>query len=174
MTAVPARNHFLALAKQSKWVHRKRLPLTQHQKYWLRGNESLTKQLIHYSQENFSLEIIKEVRGRPFMHEARKLKLDLHRNCLIREVLLSCNNEPMVFARSVISDKAIKASKHQLTKLGKTPLGHLLFNQAKVDLSTRQIAKITVNKESSFARRTCYQLNKEDILVTEYFIQTPW
>lgn len=168
------RKQFLALAKQSCWVHRKRLPLTENQKYWLRGNQSLTKQLVLYSQGDFSLEVIRELRQRPFAHEARKLNVPLHRSCVIREVLLICNNEPTVFARSVISDKAIKASKHQLTKLGKTPLGHLLFNQAKVNLDTRDVAKTKQNNQKYFSRRTLYQLNKEDILVSEFFISPPW
>jgi chorismate--pyruvate lyase len=109
-----------------------------------------------------------------FAHESRALKIPLHRSCLIREVLLYCKDQPVVFARSVISDKAIKASKHQLTKLGTIPLGHLLFNNAKVDLNTRQIARLTIDKEQRFARRTLYQLNGEAILVAEFFLSPPW
>lgn len=169
---------FNKLAKHRNWHHRKRRPLSDAQRYWLRGNQSLTKQLIKLSQDGFKLQMVREVRMKPYAHESRFLGLPLHRSCLVREVLLFCQGKPVVFARSVISDKAMKASKHQLTKLGTIPLGHLLFNHAKVDLETRQLARILIsacaNKKEYFARRTLYKLNGENILVAEFFLSPLW
>jgi chorismate-pyruvate lyase len=88
--------------------------------------------------------------------------------------MLKCNGQATVYARSIISDQAIRASKHQLTKLGNVPLGHLLFKQAKVNLETREVARIVINGKTYFARRTLYQLNREDILVTEFFLRPLW
>ena len=175
-TTLYSKNHYLALsnflARQQNWQHRKRTPLTDSQRYWLRGNQSLTKQLIQHSNGNFDLEVIREIRAIPFAHEARVLGLPFFRSCLIREVVLFCNDQAVVFARSIISDRAIKASQHQLTKLGNIPLGHLLFNQARVNLETRQIMRFKLKEENHFGRRTLYQLNGEDILVSEFFLMS--
>lgn len=169
------------MASHAIWHHRKRLPMNKSQREWFRGNQSLTKQLMAYSEGEFELKLINEYQGKPFMHEARALGLDLHRGCRIREVMLHCLGQETVFARSIISDQAIRASKHQLTKLGTIPLGHLLFKQANVNLETRQVAKIGYGdmgsdseKRPTFARRTLYQLNSENILVTEFFLQAVW
>ena len=162
------------LAKHANWLHRKRISMSDKQRIWFRGNQSLTKQLIQYSDGQFELELLGERRLRPYIHEARALGISPSNGCRVREVLLKCHDQATVYARSVISDKAIKASKHQLTKLGSIPLGHLLFKQAKVNLETRQIARIDIKGKQYFARRTLYQLNSEDILVTEYFLEKLW
>lgn len=162
------------LSKHAVWLHRKRVFMEDAQKKWFRGNQSLTQQLLDHSQHNFSLELLAEYRAKPCMHEAKVLGIGLHRNCRIREVLLKCHGEATVYARSIISDQAIKASKHQLTKLGTTPLGHLLFKRAKVNLETRQVAKISKEDSTMYARRTLYQLNGENILVSEFFLQEVW
>ncbi len=162
------------MVNQTIWHHRKRLPMNEAQRLWFRGNQSLTKQLIAYSDGEFELELLREYRGKPLMHESRVLGIRLHRSCQIREVMLKCKGQATVFARSIISDQAIRASKHQLTKLGTVPLGHLLFKQAKVNLETRQVAKTVINGDTYFSRRTLYQLNREDILVTECFLRALW
>lgn len=165
---------YQALASHTNWQHRKRVSMSDAQRLWFRGNQSLTKQLITYSQDNFSLELLAEYRAKPYMHEAKALGISLHKACQIREVLLKCHGKATVYARSIISDQAIKASKHQLTKLGTVPLGHLLFKRANVDLETRQVARIKQQDKTVFARRTLYQLNGEDILVSEFFLQAIW
>ena len=162
------------LAKVKDWQHRKRLSLTDKQRYWLRGNHSLTKQLIEYSDNNFELNLLGETWQKPYQHEAEVLRVKPEQECLVREVELLCNKQVVVYARSIISPAAIEASGHELTKLGNVPLGHLLFKNAKVDLETRELAKIIVSDKPSFARRTLYQLNNEDILVSEFFIEPLW
>lgn len=171
---MPSPKELDAMVKQTVWHHRKRLPMSDAQRLWFRGNQSLTKQLVAYSDGEFELELLREYRSKPLMHEARALGIDLHRACQIREVMLKCNGQATVFARSIISDQAIRASKHQLTKLGTMPLGHLLFKQANVNLETRQVARTFINGKAYFARRTLYQLNGENILVSEYFLKTLW
>ncbi len=168
------RRLFNRLTKHSNWLHRKRIAMGDKQRIWFRGNESLTKQLIKYSDGHFELELLGEYWRQPYIHEARALGVAPHKGCRIREVILKCQGQNTVYARRTISDKAIQASKHQLTKLGTVPLGHLLFKQAKVNLETRQIAKIRVDDQFYFARRTLYELNGEDILVTEYFLKPLW
>lgn len=165
---------YKALATHASWQHRKSIVLSEAQRAWLRGNQSLTQQLIDYSQGDFELQLLDEHRAKPYMHESQALGLELQQECRIREVLLKCQGEATVYARSVISDQAIQASKQQLIKLGNVPLGHLLFKNAKVDLETRQIAKIDLLDRSIFARRTLYKLNGENILVSEFFLQEVW
>ena len=165
---------FKALAAHASWQHRKNILLSEAQRTWLRGNQSLTKQLIDYSQGDFELQLLGEYRAKPYMHEMQTLGLDLQPECRIREVLLKCHGHATVFARSIITDQAIQASKHQLIELGNVPLGHLLFKNAEVNLETRQIAKIDLSNRSIFARRTLYKLNGENILVSEFFLEDVW
>jgi len=165
---------FKVLAAYANWQHRKSIIIREAQYAWLRGNQSLTQQLIEYSQGDFELQLLDEHRAKPYMHESQALGFKLQQECHIREVLLKCHGEVTVYARSIISDQAIQASKQQLIKLGNVPLGHLLFKNAKVDLETRQIAKIDLPDRSIFARRTLYKLNGENILVSEFFLQEVW
>ena len=158
------------LAKTTHWFHRKRYPLTEEQKYWLRGNQSLTKQLIKKSDNHFEVIVLKEAFARPYLHEAIKLGLSLHKVAKIREVELRCDNEPSVYARSVIPLDVFKDSGLQLANLGNTPLGHLLFKRAKVNLDTREIAKRNFVGKQRWARRTLYCFNRQNILVSEFFL----
>ena len=158
------------LAKATNWVHRKHYPLNEQEKYWLRGNQSLTKQLIKESNNRFEVVVLRETLARPYLHEARKLGIALHKIARIREVELRCHNEAAVYARSVIPLETLKGSGLQLTNLGNTPLGHLLFKRANVNLATREIAKRQFNGKQRWARRTLYQFNNQNILVSEFFV----
>ncbi len=168
MSLIPSQ--YDLLAKHVHWVHRKRHNLTEQQRYWLRGNQSLTKQLIAFSDGQFRVRVLREFRGLPYAHEAAKLNIPLYIACHIREVELLCHDEATVFARSIIPLDVLKGTGLQLAHLGNKPLGHLLFKQAKVDLEQRQVAKIELNGHSSWARRTVYQFNRAGILVSEFFL----
>jgi len=165
---------FKALAAEASWQHRESVLISEVQRIWLHSDESLTKQLIDYSEDNFELQLLDEYQDEPYSHESQALGFDVLQKCHIREVLLKCHGQATVFARSIISDQAIAASKQQLAKLGNIPLGHLLFKNGKVDLETRQIAKIDQLDKSIFARRTLYELNGENILVSEFFLKEVW
>lgn len=161
---------YRVLAKNSHWSHRKRHLLIEQEKYWLRGNQSLTKQLLKKSDNHFEVIVLKETLSRPYLHEARKLGISLHKITKIREVELRCNGEPSVYARSIIPLEVLKGSGLQLANLGNKPLGHLLFKRAKVDLETREIAKRQFVGKQQWARRTLYCFNRQNILVSEFFL----
>lgn len=157
------------LAKVAHWVHRKHYALNEQEKYWLRGNHSLTKQLIANSN-TFEVAVLNEAENTPIPHEAEKLGIVESKTAKIREVELICDGVPAVYARSVIPLAALEGTGLELDNLGNQPLGHLLFKQAKVDLETRDVAKIVVNEEPRWARRTTYRFNHQDILVSEFFL----
>ena len=58
---------FKALAEYASWQHRKNILLSEGQRTWLRGNQSLTKQLIDYSQGDFKLQLLDEYRAKPYI-----------------------------------------------------------------------------------------------------------
>jgi len=161
---------YQSMAANRNWRHRKRLPLTNEQKYWLRGNQSLTKQLVDWSDNHFRVQVINESYAKPYAHEAKKLALPPSCICKIREVELICKDKAVVFARSVIPLQALKGNGLQLAHLGNKPLGHLLFKQARVDLNQREIANIEYSSESYWARRTLYKFHQANILVSEFFL----
>lgn len=156
-------------AKTRHWHHHKRYSLNATETYWLRGNQSLTKQLIEHSKQ-FEVIVLNEAIAKPLVHEAKQLGLAFNKIAKIREVELRCDGQTMVYARSVIPLEALKGSGLQLAKLGNKPLGHLLFKRAKVDLETRQLSKVTVQGKQRWARRTIYRFNTQDILVSEFFM----
>lgn len=173
LTAELGEQRYPLLARHGRWMHRKIPILTEGQRYWLRGNQSLTKQLIEYSDNQFSVRVLREYRHKPYVHEVRKLGQPLNQACLIREVELLCKQQPIVFARSIIPLTALRGTGLQLARLGNKPLGHLLFKQANVDLEQREIALISL-ESAYWARRTIYQFNGSDILVSEFFLDKPW
>ena len=70
--------------------------------HWLLNEESLTSRLIKKSDGNFSVHVLRQDWSYPNMSEERILSLSPREECLIREVLLNCYNEPWIYARTVM------------------------------------------------------------------------
>ena len=159
------------LAQHRCWTHRKHFPLSPQQRYWLCGSDSLTKQLTAFANGDFRVRVLREYRARPYAHEAKKLSLPYHLTAFIREVELCCEGKPTVFARSVMPLSAMKGTGLQLAHLGNTPLGHLLFQRATVDIEQRELARIDTQTQTHWARRTLYEFAGSPILVSEFFLE---
>ena len=74
----------------------------------------------------------------------------LHKNprqqCLIREVLLQCNGQPWVYARSVIPVSSLRGPIRHLRHLDTRPLGQLLFNTPNMRRSPFQITQLSAQQ----------------------------
>ena len=91
---------------------------------------------------------------------------------MIRQVELKLHDETVVFARSIIPLALISKGRSALANLGRTPLGHLLFKDGKIRVSKREFAKLKVAHNSVTARRTPYDYQGRQILVSEFFMPT--
>jgi chorismate--pyruvate lyase len=104
-------------------------------------------------------------------------------------VLLCANGIPLVMAHSIIPSASSSGSNHEVLRLGKKPLGAVLFAKTRMrsyKKPPREIARL--DKQSalwkkcfqqysglpqvSWARRTLYQLKGRSLLVSEVFLPT--
>ena len=94
---------------------------------WLFDSSSLTERLIHACPGSFSVQVLKQGWGHPMLNEAQQLNMRISSYALVRQVHLLCDNQPWVFARTVIPPHTLRGKQRRLAKLGKKPLGAVLF-----------------------------------------------
>ncbi len=131
---------------------------------------SLTLALSSLSNEDFSVNVLSQVVATPMFHEQIALSQPFSRAAMIREVELKLSDTAVVFARSIIPLELVSSGRNGLANLGRTPLGHLLFKDGNIRVSKRQILQTTIDGVSVAARRTPYDYQGSQILVSEYFL----
>lgn len=154
---------------------------------WLIDRGSLTQRLQAKSQ-HFNVRALRLNRTKPQIDEAKILKIPQHQLALLREVLLLDQEQPLVFAHSVLPDKSMRGAWLGLSRLGNKPLGAALFSDPQVTRTPLQYKKI--NRQHAlyrqaikyletppltlWARRSVFQLNsafnRHVIMVTEVFL----
>ena len=151
---------------------------------WLIDSGSLTARLkARYT--NFAVKPVAVKDAKPIHDEAILLRLPAYKNALIREVLLIGNNQPVVFAHSVLPRASLRGAWNGLGRLGSKPLGAMLFANPKVKRTpleykklprqhpiSMRVAKHMQNRPKAlWARRSIFSLNCAKILVTEVFLE---
>jgi chorismate--pyruvate lyase len=131
---------------------------------------SLTSALVDISDNNFSVKVLEQVIKLPFFHEQLELQRPLSRAAMIREVELQLYGETAVFARSIIPLSLVSKGRNGLASLGRTPLGHLLFKDGQIRESRRQFSQTSYQGDQVAARRTPYDYQGSQILVSEFFL----
>ena len=102
---------------------------------------------------------------------------------IVRESCLSCNNKKLVYARTVIPRKTLKVQNHTLTRLGKKPLGEVLFNNNKIFRENIKYAKIPLYNElhnkakkhcdiysDLYGRQSIFYVKNKPLLLIEVFL----
>ena len=150
---------------------------------WLIDNGSLTVRLkARYA--DFSVHPVAVKYAKPIVDEAALLNLPAYKAALIREVLLLGNNQPVVFAHSVLPRASLRGAWQGLGMLGNKPLGATLFANPKVKRTPLEYKKLPrqhpismqvaehlqTSPKSLWARRSVFSLNCARILVTEVFL----
>lgn len=150
---------------------------------WLIGKGSLTARL-QQRYLNFAVKPVAMKYAKPMQDEAVLLHLASYKNALIREVLLMGNNQPVVFAHSVLPRASLRGAWRGLGRLGNKPLGATLFANLKVKRTPLSYKKLSPNhalyKQAMlyleqtpsylWARRSIFSLNCANIMVTEVFL----
>lgn len=131
---------------------------------------SLTAALKSLGPHRFAVRVLTQQVGLPYFHEQRALGRTLSLAAMIREVELSLDGVAVVFARSIIPLELMSNGTNGLAKLGSTPLGHLLFNDGRMRISRRQYTRCQVRANNINARRTPYDYQGSQILVSEFFL----
>ena len=164
-----------------RWLKK---PLLAHvHQSWLIDTGSLTARLqLRYS--HFVVKPVAVKYAKPMIDESALLHLPAHNTTLIREVLLMGNNQPVVFAHSVLPRISLRGAWNGLGRLGNMPLGATLFANQKVKrtpLSYKKLsphhalyqhatAHLSIKPAHLWARRSIFSLNCAKIIVTEVFL----
>jgi chorismate lyase len=150
---------------------------------WLIDDGSLTARLkVLYADFEVNPVLLKDASA--FADESAILCLKANQHALIREVMLMGNNQPVVFAHSVLPRSSLRGAWYGLGKLGNKPLGETLFANPKVKrtplaykelprhhpISVRVAEHLQTRPKTLWARRSIFSLGCARILVTEVFL----
>ena len=157
--------------------------LPRHLRMWLTSRGSLTRKLkVHCA--HFSVDPV--ATGFALAHADEYAPLQLRSNSLayVREVLLMCDDHPVVYAHSVLPCAGLRGGWNEITRLGTRPLGEALFSNPRIQreaLAYRPIdarhplfraatQKHPLLARVLWARRSVFRLNGQPLLVTEVFL----
>ncbi len=117
----------------------------------------------------------------PSADEIAALQMSARSHALIREVLLCCNNQPQVYARTIIPASSMRGALRGLALLGNRPLGAVLFSDKSMTRTPIEITSLNAdhfflnwmqseNTESVWGRRSVFTLKGERLLVSEFYL----
>jgi len=129
--------------------------------FWIRDDQSLTQKLKN-RYPDFRVEVDKQEQLEIYKHEINLLGNE--GRFIVREVFLYGDNEPVVFARSVIPKNPITES---IMEIGNKPLGEILFTDPNI---LREPIEITFQNDI-WGRRSVFVMNNNRILVSEFFLE---
>lgn len=147
---------------------------------WLVDPGSLTARLVAKSKGRFQVAVMRQVIGRPSLDECQALGIRANSLALIREVVLMGNNQPWVFARSLLPLSSLTGELRHLRKQANRPLGAFLFSQPHLLRSPIAIARISgdhayvpaelAGSDILWGRRSVFYLRAKPLLVSEVFL----
>jgi chorismate--pyruvate lyase len=152
---------------------------------WLVDTVSLTMKLTARSRQ-FRVRRLSQAQGVCLADERAAVALPRHVRVQEREVLLLCDDRPMVFAHTIVPLNATASDWPFFGTLGERSLGTTLFGDPRVRRGTMQYARLgaqhplvrraaaalgrQVFREPLFARRCLYRRKRGVLLVTELFL----
>lgn len=140
---------------------------------WLLDSNSLTQRIIKLCGQNssqFRVQVLKQGIALPSVFDAMKLNMKIRQWAYIREVLLVCGKEPVVYAKTIIPLSTLTGKQRQLAFLGNRPLGAYLFSQANLRRDPIEISQVFHDDLQLWARRSAFYLDNKPLLVYEVFL----
>lgn len=151
---------------------------------WLLDAGSLTQRLRQACAGRFRVRVLRQEWARPSRDEARVLKLRLEAWAWIREVQLLGDDQPWVFARTLIPARTLRGRGRRLTRLGTKPLGAVLFADPGVRRGPVEIARVLAGQrlhrrafagfaeppDAIWGRRSVFRIDGHPLLVCEIFL----
>ena len=130
--------------------------------FWIRDDQSLTQKL-KKKYHDFRVEVYRQDELEIYKHEINQLGNE--EKFIVREVFLYGDNQPVVFARSVIPKNTKTDS---IMKIGNKPLGEILFTNPN---TLREPIEITFQNDV-WGRRSIFIMNNSRILISEFFLDS--
>ena len=157
-------------------------PATVHA--WLADGGSLTRAVIASCDGRFRVDLIGQGHASALPSESALLAAGPAQATLVREVRLYCGREAWVFARTLMPMASLYGPMRALTRLGRRPLGEVLFSDPTTRRLRVEVARITPRHrlfaratahlrrppEALWGRRTLFAYGGERILVNELFL----
>ena len=182
-----SKSHFGKYQREPIWRPRRQIlhtGLNLDLAAWLFDTTSLTERLVSACHGTFSVHILNQGWSHAMLNEVKALSMRANSRALVREVHLLCNNEPWVFARTVIPPHTLKGKQRRLGKLGKKPLGAVLFADKSMHRTEMEIACIKPGQQlyqpathhlshcdkPIWGRRSVFFLNDHPLMVSEIFL----
>lgn len=150
-------------------------------RYWLFDESSLTAKIIEACNGKFRVKVLSEERTTPTPDEIQILGLRYRSHAIIRQVLLYCDEQPWVYARSVIPMTTLIGPLRRLSRLGSKPLGAVLFSNKRIVRGDMEVTILSSQHPNYkwtqqeghkfiFGRRSVFSLYKKSVLVSEFFL----
>ena len=164
------------------WVCASNAPQQSRLNDWLLDPTSLTARLKKHCN-TFRVELLGQRVEACQAHEANSDILEGER-VLVREVVLFCDEQPHVFARSLLPIKSLTGEQKQLANLGEQPLGQVLFNNPKLHRQVVEVANIAPSlrvcqlaamlnleiNQNLWGRRSLFFIEDKPLMVAEVFL----
>jgi len=150
-------------------------------KSWLFDESSLTERLIGHCNGKFSIKVLSITRATPTVDEIKALNLRARSHAIIRQVLLLCDGEPLVFARTIIPLSSLRGSLRGIVLLGNKSLGAILFADKSMRRQPVEVVLINARKNCQiwpplsgigpvWGRRSVFLIKQQKLLVSEFFL----
>ena len=144
-----------------------RLIKSQTIKSWLLEKGPITKRIS--KNYEFELNLLKDDIA-SINQEERDFLCHDDRDIKVREVILLADRSPLVYAKSLIPSATIKHGFAELGKLGRKPLGDILFEKEIFFKTNVMYAEFLYNENIFWGRKTRYLVKELPLSVMEVFL----
>lgn len=156
----------------------------------LRDRQSLTASVQAASSTSghtgFRVELLCQEQALCTLDAAQQLGWTQPQSVIVREVLLRDDQQPWVFAHSILPITTLTGHHHYLGRMGSQPLGAALFSDPTIHRGQMQVIKLRPQDQLFAAataaltkvphyiwgRRSTFWVGNAPLLVTEFFLQT--
>ena len=134
---------------------------------WLNESGSITSRIKSFS--DFKLKLLRDGPGEVDASED-DLIISNYKENNIREVLLYSDEEPLIYAKSIIPLETIRLGLGVLGNLKENPLGDILFSNPEIKKKHMLFAKFESNKKIFYGRKGIYTVKGFPFSVCEIFL----
>lgn len=173
--------------KEPRWIPQARLRrshIPAELLPWLLISSSLTRRLRRHSGGRLHLRVLDQAWVYPEPSEKQALGMRSGERALVRQVQMSGNGVPWVFARTVIPARSLCGPQRRLARLGSKPLGAVLFTDKSMRRGELELAVLVPGQhlfdlavrdlpetpDRIWGRRSLFWLGNRPLLVCEIFL----
>lgn len=148
---------------------------------WLRDRASLTRRLEQLGA--FRVQPLRQGIEPPTAVEARLLPLRGRRAALVREVILYVDDDPVVYARSVLPLNSLRGANRRLSRMANRSLGAELFRAPAARREAVWLTRVPgaalpeparADDSEAWGRLSLFRKRGKPLLVAEVFLPALW